>query len=71
MEKLAVVLIIPSSWGSQLDGEKLSTPRRINGPCHIHSMFIDGKRVSRHVMKDCKKILETPGGSNKQTSRSK
>jgi hypothetical protein len=29
-EKLAVVLIIPSSWGSQLDGEKLSTPRRIN-----------------------------------------
>jgi hypothetical protein len=23
------VLIIPSSWGSQLDGEKLSTPRRI------------------------------------------
>jgi hypothetical protein len=23
------VLIIPSSWGSQLDGEKPSTPRRI------------------------------------------
>jgi hypothetical protein len=30
-EKLADVLIIPSSWGSQLDGEKLSTPRHING----------------------------------------
>jgi hypothetical protein len=29
-EKLAAVLIIPSSWGSQLDGEKQSTPRRIN-----------------------------------------
>jgi hypothetical protein len=29
MEKLAAVLIIPSSWGSQLDGEKLLTPRRI------------------------------------------
>jgi hypothetical protein len=29
-EKLAAVLIIPSSWGSQLDGEKLSTPRRIS-----------------------------------------
>jgi hypothetical protein len=29
-EKLADMLIIPSSWGSQLDGEKLSTPRRIN-----------------------------------------
>jgi hypothetical protein len=28
-EKLADVLIIPSSWGSQLDGEKLSTPRHI------------------------------------------
>jgi hypothetical protein len=28
-EKLAAVLIIHSSWGSQLDGEKLSTPRRI------------------------------------------
>jgi hypothetical protein len=31
-EKLAVVLIMPSSWGSQLDGEKLSTPRRIKPP---------------------------------------
>jgi hypothetical protein len=28
-EKLTVVLIIPSSWGSQLNGEKLSTPCRI------------------------------------------
>jgi hypothetical protein len=28
-EKLAAVHIIPSSWGSQLDGEKPSTPRRI------------------------------------------
>jgi hypothetical protein len=28
-EKLAAVLIIPSSWGSQLDGEKPSTPCRI------------------------------------------
>jgi hypothetical protein len=25
------MFIIPSSWGSQLDGEKLSTPSRING----------------------------------------
>jgi hypothetical protein len=24
----------------------------LNGPCHIHSMFVDGKRVSRHAMKD-------------------
>jgi hypothetical protein len=27
--KFAAVLIIPSSWGSQLDGEKPSTPCRI------------------------------------------
>jgi hypothetical protein len=27
--KFAVVLIIPSSWGSQLDGEKPSTPCRV------------------------------------------
>jgi hypothetical protein len=25
-----------------------------NGPCHIHSAFVDRKRVSRHAMKDCK-----------------
>jgi hypothetical protein len=43
----------------------------LNGPCHIHSTFVDGKRVSRHAMKGCKNILETPGGSTKQTSRSK
>jgi hypothetical protein len=24
----------------------------LNGPCHIHSAFVDGKRVSRHAMKD-------------------
>jgi hypothetical protein len=29
-EKFATVLIIPSSWGSQLDGEITSTPCRIN-----------------------------------------
>jgi hypothetical protein len=29
-----------------------------NGPCHIHSTFIDGKRVSRHAMKDCKIFLK-------------
>jgi hypothetical protein len=31
-EKLAAVLIIPSSWGSQLDGQKPSTPCRISMP---------------------------------------
>jgi hypothetical protein len=30
----------------------------LNGPCHIHSAFVDGKRVSRHAMKDCKTFLK-------------
>jgi hypothetical protein len=30
----------------------------LNEPCHIHSAFIDGKRVSRHAMKDCKTFLK-------------
>jgi hypothetical protein len=30
----------------------------LNGPCHIHYAFIDGKRVSMHAMKDCKTFLK-------------
>jgi hypothetical protein len=30
----------------------------LNGPCHIHSTFIDGKRVSRHAMKNCTTFLK-------------
>jgi hypothetical protein len=30
----------------------------LNGPCHIHYVFIDGKRVSWHAMKDCKTFLK-------------
>jgi hypothetical protein len=30
----------------------------LNGPCHIHSTFVDGKRVSRHAMKDCTSFLK-------------
>jgi hypothetical protein len=30
----------------------------LNGPCHIHSVFVDGKRVSRHAMKDCTMFLK-------------
>jgi hypothetical protein len=30
----------------------------LNGPCHIHSTFVDGKMVSRHAMKDCKTFLK-------------
>jgi hypothetical protein len=30
----------------------------LNGPFHIHSVFVDGKRVSRHAMEDCKTFLK-------------
>jgi hypothetical protein len=30
----------------------------LNGPCHIHSVFVDGKRVSRHAMKDYTTFLK-------------
>jgi hypothetical protein len=30
----------------------------LNGPYHIHSAFVDGKRVSRHAMKDCTTFLK-------------
>jgi hypothetical protein len=30
----------------------------LNGPCHIHYAFVDGKRVSRHAMQDCKTFLK-------------
>jgi hypothetical protein len=30
----------------------------LNGPCHIHSAFVDGKRVSRQAMKHCTTFLK-------------
>jgi hypothetical protein len=30
----------------------------LNRSCHIHSAFVDGKRVSRHATKDCKTFLK-------------
>jgi hypothetical protein len=30
----------------------------LNGPCHIHYAYIDGKRVSRHAMKDCRTFIK-------------
>jgi hypothetical protein len=39
----------------------------LNRPCHIHFAFIDGKRVSRHAMKDCKMFLKLQeAAGNKQ-----
>jgi hypothetical protein len=30
----------------------------LNGPCHMHYAYIDGKRVSQNAMKDCKTFLK-------------
>jgi hypothetical protein len=39
----------------------------LNGPCHIHFAFVDGKRVSKHAMKDCKTFLKLQeAAGNKQ-----
>jgi hypothetical protein len=43
-EKLAAVLIIPSSWGFQLDGEKPSTP------CRIKTLFWRRCRGKRRLL---------------------
>jgi hypothetical protein len=40
----------------------------LNGPCHIDSAFVDGKRVSRHAIKDCTTFLKLQEAAiNKQT----
>jgi hypothetical protein len=44
----------------------------LNGLCHIHFAFVDGKRVSRHAMKDCKiflKLQETAGNKQAEARR--
>jgi hypothetical protein len=30
----------------------------LNGPCHMHYTYIDGKRVSNHAMKDCRTFIK-------------
>jgi hypothetical protein len=44
----------------------------LNGPCRIHYAFVDGKRVSRHAMKDCKtflKLREVAGNKQAEARR--
>jgi hypothetical protein len=44
----------------------------LNGPCDIHSAFVDGKRLSRHAMKDCKMFLKLQEATvNKQAEAKK
>jgi hypothetical protein len=42
--------------GSREDNQ--SSDDMLNGPCHMHYAFINGKRVSQHAMKDCRTILK-------------
>jgi hypothetical protein len=30
----------------------------LNGPCHIHYAYLDGKRVSNHLIRDCRTFLK-------------
>jgi hypothetical protein len=44
----------------------------LNRLCHIHSAFVDGKRVSRHALKDCKTFLKLQEAAvNKQAEAKK
>jgi hypothetical protein len=58
------------SRGSRVYNQSLDD--MLNGPCHIHYAFIDGKRVSRHAMKDCKtflKLQEVAGNKQAEARR--
>jgi hypothetical protein len=42
------------------DKPKYSDPSAediLHGPCHIHYAYLDGKRVSNHLMRDCRTFL--------------
>jgi hypothetical protein len=44
----------------------------LNGPCHMHYAYVDGKRVSWHAMKDCRtflKLQETVGHKQAKARR--
>jgi hypothetical protein len=43
----------------------------LNGPCHIHSVFVDGKRVSRHAMKDCTIFLKLQEAAHNKQAEAK
>jgi hypothetical protein len=43
----------------------------LNGPCHIHSLFFDGKRVSRHAMKDRTTFLKLQEAAQNKQAKAK
>jgi hypothetical protein len=42
----------------------LSAEDMLHGSCRIHYMYLDGKRVSNHQMKDCRTFLRLQGALN-------
>jgi hypothetical protein len=36
----------------------LSPEDILNGPCHIHYTYLDGKRVSNHLIRDCRTFVK-------------
>jgi hypothetical protein len=30
----------------------------LHGPCHIHYVYLDGKRVSNHLMRECRMFVK-------------
>jgi hypothetical protein len=43
------------------DRPKYSDPSAediLHGPCRIHYAYLDGKRVSNHLMRDCRTFLK-------------
>jgi hypothetical protein len=43
------------------DRSKYSDPSAediLHGPCCIHYVYLDGKRVSNHLMRDCRTFLK-------------
>jgi hypothetical protein len=43
----------------------------LNGPCHIHLAFVDGKRVSKQAMKDCKTFLKLQEAAGNKQARAR
>jgi hypothetical protein len=41
-------------WSGSYD---LSPKKIVNGPCQMHYRYVDGKKVSNHLMRDCKTFL--------------
>jgi hypothetical protein len=46
------------SGGDRSRNFDLSPKYILNGPCHIHYAYIDGKRVSNHLMTDCRTFMK-------------